>query len=121
MNRLTAVGLVAGFAIFLVVGAAMAKGDPAKGKAVYDLNCAPCHGTSGKGDGPAAAALSPKPKDLVDSGFVNTLKDDFLKKLIKGGGQGVGKSPMMPPFGSALKENDVENVIAYLRALAKKG
>ena len=120
MKQLGAAGLLTIVAMLLVIGAALAKGDPAKGKAVYDLNCAPCHGTAGKGDGPAAAALNPKPKDLVDKGFVNTLKDDFLEKLIKGGGPTVGLSPVMPPFGTALKESDIENVIAYLRSLAKK-
>src|SRR5574341_1368160 len=110
MKRVSVVGLIAILTVGMVIGAALAKGDPAKGKAVYEVNCAACHGTDGKGDGPAAAALNPKPKDLVDKGFVNTLKDEFLQKVIKGGGQGVGLSPVMPPFGSALKENDVENV-----------
>jgi mono/diheme cytochrome c family protein len=40
----------------------------AKGKSLFALNCASCHGTSGQGNGPAAAALNPKPRDFT-SGY----------------------------------------------------
>ena len=36
----------------------------AKGKALFDVNCASCHGSKGLGDGPAAAALNPKPRNF---------------------------------------------------------
>lgn len=38
---------------------------PAEGKEMYASYCAPCHGRNGKGDGPAAVALTPKPTDLT--------------------------------------------------------
>lgn len=119
MKRMLVVGLVAALTIALAVGAAMAKGDPAKGKASYDQLCASCHGAAGKGDGAAAAALNPKPRDLSDKKYVGGLKGDYLKKLVKEGGQAVGKSPMMPPMGGSLKDDDIENVIAYVRSLGK--
>ncbi len=105
--------------VALAVGIAQAAGDLAKGKATFEQICASCHGPSGKGDGPAAAALSPKPRDLTDKNYVSGLKDDYIKKLVKEGGQAVGKSPLMPPMGSALKDTDIENVIAYVRSLGK--
>lgn len=37
----------------------------AKGKTLFTVNCASCHGVAGKGDGPAAAALNPKPRDFT--------------------------------------------------------
>lgn len=119
MTRVTAVGLVTIFTLILAFGVALAKGDPAKGKASYDQLCASCHGASGKGDGAAASALNPKPKDLVDKGYVKGLKDDYIKKIVKEGGPAVGKSPMMPPMGGSLKDADIENVIAYIRSLGK--
>ncbi len=104
-------------ALFLVT---MAFGqDATKGKAAFEQYCASCHGPGGKGDGPAGGALNPKPKDLSNKAYVSSLKDDYLKKLIKEGGPAVGKSPLMPPMGSALKDDDVSNVIAYVRWLAK--
>jgi len=41
----------------------------AKGKASFELNCASCHGSSGAGDGVAAATLDPKPRNLVTAPF----------------------------------------------------
>jgi mono/diheme cytochrome c family protein len=40
-----------------------------QGKASYEMNCAACHGDAGKGDGPAAAGLEPKPRDLVAGAY----------------------------------------------------
>jgi high-affinity iron transporter len=36
-----------------------------KGKASFSRNCVACHGQGGEGDGPAAKALKPKPRNLV--------------------------------------------------------
>ena len=119
MKRVAVIRCGTVFTIIVAVGAAWAAGDPAKGKASYDQMCASCHGSSGKGDGAAAAALNPKPKDLTNPGYVKGLKDDYMKKLIKEGGPAVGKSPLMPPLGSAMKDADIENVVAYIRSLAK--
>ncbi|HSB68475.1 MAG TPA: cytochrome c [Candidatus Methylomirabilis sp.] len=119
MKRIAIAGVVLVFTIALGAGWAGAAGDPAKGKVSFSQVCAACHGSSGKGDGPAAASLNPKPRDLSDKGYLAGLKDDYLKKLIKEGGQAAGKSPLMPPLGGALKDDDIENVISYVRSLAK--
>lgn len=50
----------------LVIGpAAFAKNATSPGKALYDKNCASCHGFDGKGDGPMAKFLTTKPTDLT--------------------------------------------------------
>lgn len=74
MKRVTVLGLVVAFTTVLVVGAALAKG-----KASFDQMCSSCHGASGKGDAPAAASLSPNPRDLTDKSYVNGLRDDYTK------------------------------------------
>jgi len=38
---------------------------PSSGKEMFSEYCAVCHGTAGKGDGPAAAVLSRRPADLT--------------------------------------------------------
>ena len=91
----------------------------ADGKEIFANSCTSCHGKTGKGDGAAAAALNPKPKDLTDKAYVSKLDDEYLMKIISKGGSAVGKSPLMPPFGATLKEADIKNVVAYIRSLAK--
>lgn len=97
------------------VSSAETKGDAAKGKVSFENTCVACHGSQGKGDGPAAAALNPKPKDLSDAKLLSTQTDDFLYKVISEGGASVGLSPMMAPWGGVLSEQDIWNVVAYIR------
>jgi cytochrome c oxidase cbb3-type subunit 3 len=91
--------------------------DVEQGKKVYGQFCASCHGQSGKGDGPAAAALNPKPRDHTDKETMSKLSDDELLKVIKNGGASVGKSPLMPAWGASLKDDQIKDVIAYVRTL----
>lgn len=82
--------LAAGAAVVLATaaGAAAPKKTPdlvAKGKASYETNCAACHGDAGKGDGVAAAALTPKPRDLVSGKFERgTAPNQVFETVSKG-------------------------------------
>ena len=73
---------------------------------------------TGNGDGPTAAMLDPKPRNHTDGQYMNTLTDDDLFKVIKEGGASVGKSSLMPPWGGQMADEEIRNVIAYLRTLA---
>ncbi|HSO38328.1 MAG TPA: c-type cytochrome [Labilithrix sp.] len=70
--------------------------DMVKAEAVFNERCAACHGTSGKGDGPASAALNPKPRNYTDKAWQAGVTDEQLRKTITLGGAAVGKSPIMP-------------------------
>ncbi len=96
-----------------------AGGDAAKGKTIFTKSCANCHGVAGKGDGVAAAALNPKPTNLADKATISKLDDAALTNVIAKGGSAVGKSPLMPPFNGQLKDQDIKDVVAYIRSLAK--
>ena len=63
---------------------------------LFATRCATCHGPRGRGDGPAASALSPRPRDLTDRNWQASVTDDYLEKIIASGGPAVGKSPSMP-------------------------
>ncbi len=97
---------------------AAVEADAAAGKADYQIFCASCHGPAGDGDGPVAQALDPKPARHSDGNFMNPLKDDYLFQVIKFGGASVGKSPMMAPVGGSLSDQQIRNVIAFIRSLA---
>ena len=84
-------------------------GNAANGKKLAETNCVSCHGTSGKGDGPAAQALTPKPADWT-SAKVQAESDGALFWKISN-----GRGPM-PPW-KHLPENDRWAVIQYIRSL----
>lgn len=106
-------------ALALLPGLVFAQGNTENGKALFTKYCGSCHGANGKGDTPVAAALNPKPKDLTDKTYMAGLKDDYLFNLIQKGGAAVGKSPLIPAFGAQLKEQEIRDVIAFVRSLAK--
>lgn len=111
-----ALGVFLAAALPMVLAATPA--EVAKGKEKYLQVCAACHGADGKGDGPAAANLPLKPQDHTNGKTMNALTDDDLFKVIKNGGSAVGKSPFMPPMGTQLSDQEVRDVIAYVRTLA---
>ncbi len=100
---------------FIVSPDSHAAGDASKGKAIYNSFCVSCHGPGGKGDGVAAAALDPKPRDLSDAKYVSGLSNEHLIKVVSKGGASVGKSAFMPPWEGIIKPEDVINVVEYIR------
>jgi mono/diheme cytochrome c family protein len=94
---------------------AQEKGDAAKGKALYDTNCTACHGPEGKGDGVAAQALDPKPRDLSNAEFTSSVTNEHLYKVISEGGPAAGLSPLMAAWGGILSEAEIWDVIAFIR------
>ena len=112
-------GMVMIAAVLLFPALVLGQGDQAKGKGLFTQHCGGYHGPTGKGDGVAAAALNPKPSDLTNKAYMAGLKDQYLFDLIQKGGPAVGRTPLMPPLGSKLKDGEIRDVIAYLRSLAK--
>lgn len=77
-------------------GGGAGKIDMAAAREVFNARCSACHGTSGHGDGPGAAALNPKPRNYTDKAWQTSVTDEQIKKTILYGGAAVGKSPIMP-------------------------
>jgi mono/diheme cytochrome c family protein len=84
-----------------------------KGKALYDEKCMICHGANGKGDGPAAAALSPPPKDFNRPEFWNQKNvDQVITNQVKNG------KGAMPAF--SLSDEEIKAIIGYMSHSFKK-
>jgi cytochrome c oxidase cbb3-type subunit 3 len=99
---------------------AAAPGDPiARGAAHYKMLCATCHGEDGCSAGPGAAGLDPQPAHHCDGNYMNKLSDEHIFKVIKEGGMSVGKSPLMAAWGGALSDDQIHDVVAFVRSLAK--
>jgi cytochrome c553 len=85
----------------------------------FRARCAPCHGNYGKGDGPAASNMSPKPRDFTDTKWQASVTDTNIENTITYGGLAVNKSPMMPSSPD-LSQREVQELRAFLRSLARK-
>lgn len=83
------------------------------GKTVFMKVCQSCHGTSGKGDGPAAAGLDPKPADFTDPGHSKYYSDMGRLHIIRKGIIGA----VMVGWENILSETEINNVYAYVRSL----
>ena len=84
---------------------------------VFKSRCAPCHGPTGRGDGPASASLTPKPRDYSDAAWQKTITDQQLKQVILYGGAAVGKSPVMPSQPDLESKPEVlAGLVAIIRA-----
>lgn len=81
--------------------------DPAAAAKKKFKECVVCHGEDGKGDGPGAAALNPKPRNYTDPKWQDSITDDQIAKTIVQGGAAVGKSPAMPPHPELKKKPEV--------------
>lgn len=86
--------------------------DVEAGKAVFQSNCAACHGDKGDGKGPAAMALLPPPTDFTAAAFWAGRDDTALKTVIK-----VGKPGTSMAGFATLSDDDIANLIAYLKTL----
>ncbi len=93
--------------------------DVAKGQATYQQLCASCHGPRGAGDGPAGQALDPRPARHDDGAYMNALSNEHLFRVIEQGGAALGKSPLMAPWGGALSDAQIWDVVAFVRTLAQ--
>jgi cytochrome c oxidase cbb3-type subunit III len=82
--------------------------------------CSVCHGVGGKGDGPSAQGLEPKPADFTNCQAMAKDSDEVLLKIIKGGGQSVGRSTVMPAWGDALSDQQIRELVKFIRGLCKK-
>jgi cytochrome c oxidase cbb3-type subunit 3 len=95
-------------------------GDPARGAALFSKYCWTCHGKTGAGNGPIAVAFQPRPRDLTDHAYVSSRTDYDLYNAISQGGPAVERSAAMPAWSSVLSSQQMWDLVAYIRQLAKQ-
>ena len=104
----------------LILAAAVAAparaADLAAAKKDFVRFCAKCHGAGGKGDGPQADALDPKPRDLTNCAQMKD-SDETLFTVIKEGGPAAKLSKDMPAWKDGMDDDDIHDLVAYVRSL----
>ena len=84
------------------------------GTKVFVTRCALCHGPDGRGDGPGAVALKPKPRNFHDKAYMSGRTDAQLLEVIHAG------KGAMPKWGGVLTEAEITAVLAHVRELGEK-
>jgi len=82
----------------------------ARGQELYQQSCVMCHGLQGRGDGPLAASLNPRPADLRI--HVSQHSEGQLWLWLSNGVPGSA----MPAFKDTLSDEDRWNIINYLES-----
>jgi len=84
-----------------------------RGARIFQRTCAPCHGADGRGS--VRAALIKPPRDLTNVEFQAQMSNEQLRHSIR-----VGRG-QMPAFGGLMADDEIADVIAFLRTLVPPG
>lgn len=84
------------------------------GKKIYEKKCTTCHGKDGKGNRAMLKTLKVDASllDLLDKGTLEKLDEELISIISKG----INK---MPAYEKALKDEEIKDVISYIRSLVK--
>lgn len=86
------------------------------GQRLYATNCAVCHGSTGKGDGPSAAGLNPRPANFTQHMGTGLHTDGQIFLWIKNG----FPNSAMPAWGPRLSDDQIWQLVMYLRTFAPR-
>jgi mono/diheme cytochrome c family protein len=84
-----------------------------RGGLVYANYCVTCHGINADGNGRAARLYNPRPANLRAS----DKNDAYIGLIVRRGGEPLGRSPKMPPWGEELTDEQITDVVAFVRSV----
>jgi len=84
-----------------------------RGGLVYANYCVTCHGVNADGNGRAARLHNPRPANLRAS----DKNDAYIRLIVSRGGEVIGRSPGMPPWGEELTDEQINDVTAFVRSV----
>ena len=83
-----------------------------RGGLVYANYCVTCHGMNADGNGRAARLYDPRPANLR----ATDKNDAYLALIVQVGGEKLGRSTKMPPWGEELTDEQIRDVVAFVRS-----
>lgn len=84
-----------------------------RGSELFRTHCQVCHGTQGRGDGPAAQALQPRPRDLSKRPYKQGCGPGAIVRTLRSGVEGSA----MPSFSETLSEDEMWALGQFVRSL----
>ncbi len=87
-----------------------------RGGLVYANYCVTCHGFNADGNGRAARLYNPRPANLR----MSDKNDAYFGLIIRMGGEAMGRSQFMPPWGAELTDEQMKDLVGYLRSINAK-
>ena len=96
-----------------------------EGRALYSMNCRPCHGDSVAGDGPMADGFKLRPINFTDNGTIETIVEGYTFWRVSNGGPGLPTEATpwdsaMPVWKLNLTEEERWKIILAEYDLAQK-
>jgi mono/diheme cytochrome c family protein len=83
---------------------------PKPGQVIFQKHCVACHGPTGKGDG--YTTFNPPVADLTSAKVYTQLDPQLIRTVHKGRAK-----TAMGKWESVLSDQDIEDVVAYIRSL----
>ncbi len=93
------------------------RGNAENGKALHREHCAGCHGLTGAAD-VVVMHMDETPPDQSDPDYMGKLPDGYLYLAICRGGEGIGKSVVMSPWGDFFTHDEIRDLIAWIRTFS---
>jgi mono/diheme cytochrome c family protein len=84
-----------------------------RGGLVFASYCVTCHGINADGNGRAARLYDPRPANLR----ATDKNDAYIELIVRRGGEAIGRSAKMPPWGEELTNEQIHDVVAFIRSI----
>ncbi len=93
------------------------RGDPVNGQTLHMEHCAACHGATGAAD-VVVMHMDETPPDQSDPEYMKNMPDAYLYLAVCKGGEGIGKSLIMSPWGDFFTDQEIRDMIAWIRTFS---
>jgi mono/diheme cytochrome c family protein len=93
------------------------RGDAIAGQKLHVEHCVACHGLTGQAD-VVVMHMDETPPDQSDPEYMKTLPDAYLYIAICRGGEGVGQSYVMSPWGDYFTDQEIKDMVAWIRTFS---
>jgi len=97
---------------------AMSADSAHRGETIFLQRCTGCHGRKADGHGPNSIDITPRPRNLTNAAFVQSVSDRRLFESIEYGVDGTAM-PSWIDYG--LSQNDVGDIVNFIRSLNRSG